>query len=900
MQKNLALIAKYFKKIYKPNKNNLRTSSNSRNKNVDNTPRYKNDNQSGQFGNQRTINVARTRENVASSIVQQSGIQCFNYKEFGHFAKECRNPKRVKDSAYHKKKMLLCKQAERGVPLQAEQSDWLADTNEEIDEQELEALTAIWKKFRKFLQPTHAPILSHWNSNAIPDSPDMCDNDIHNDQNDVECKDEHDVLANIIANLKLDVDENKKIQKQLKKANTSLAQELEQCKSILAETSKTLEESNSVRDSCLVTLQTKQTEFENYKACNDRTVDYDKLEFVKEKHDELVKQSLLTKSHYEGLVKEKIKTIQTIHMLAPKGPTCNGRPTFANPMYLKKAQSKKPCLYEIPNDHSNPTNRLVLDREETLTLAEDSRSKSNKDLVRPYDYTKLNSLYEIFKLAPQGNHEQLAHANEVRKKMWRKSFVKVKPNIFKNIDFLPVSKSTQNDSLAFVHELKKEMHADLKYVESLKREVHNVKSDKAEFSNMYDTILQDFKFRTSNVNVVCATCGKCLVDSNHFACVTKMLNEVNARTKKPTVVPISTRKPKDHANKSVATPLKQKVASKTSTQKPKSYYTICTKHMTGNLKLLYNFVKKCLGTVRFGNDQFSPILSYGDLVQGNIMINRVYYVEGLKHNLFLVGQFCDADLEVAFQKSTCFVRDLQGNDLLTGNRGSDLYTISLQETTSSTPLCLMAKASPTQAWLWHRRVSHLNFDYINLLSKKDVVIGLPKLKYVKDQLCSSCEVSKAKRSSFKAKTIPSSKRRLNLLHMDLCGLIDGENLDKMKEKGDPCILMGYSTQSKGYRVYNKRTRLIVESIHLRFHEIKEMSETSVANDTSGLVLQRQKVLYYDNSDPVPQIQHVLPLADTTVPSQQELDLLFGPLYDEYFNAGSLSVKDVKKIIVIVR
>ncbi|GKC41672.1 retrovirus-related pol polyprotein from transposon TNT 1-94 [Tanacetum coccineum] len=95
--------------------------------------------------------------------------------------------------------------------------------------------------------------------------------------------------------------------------------------------------------------------------------------------------------------------------------------------------------------------------------------------------------------------------------------------------------------------------------------------------------------------------------------------------------------------------------------------------------------------------------------------------------------FYDADLDVAFQKSTCFVRDLQGNDLLVGNRGSDLYTNSLQETSTSTSICLMAKVSPTQAWLWHRRLSHLNFDYINLLSKKEVVIGLPKLKYVKDR-----------------------------------------------------------------------------------------------------------------------------------------------------------------------
>ncbi|GJY48323.1 putative zinc finger, CCHC-type containing protein [Tanacetum coccineum] len=120
---------------------------------------------------------------------------------------------------------------------------------------------------------------------------------------------------------------------------------------------------------------------------------------------------------------------------------------------------------------------------------------------------------------------------------------------------------------------------------------------------------------------------------------------------------------------------------------------------------------------------------------------------------------------------------------------------------------------------------------------------------------------------------------------------DGENLDKIKEKGDPCILVGYSTQSKGYRVYNKRTRLIVESIHLRFDEIKEMSETSVDNNTSGLVPQRQKASDYDNSGPVPQLQNVSPSADTTAQSQQELDLLFGPLYDEFFTAGTSSVNN---------
>nr|GEX89493.1 hypothetical protein [Tanacetum cinerariifolium] len=116
---------------------------------------------------------------------------------------------------------------------------------------------------------------------------------------------------------------------------------------------------------------------------------------------------------------------------------------------------------------------------------------------------------------------------------------------------------------------------------------------------------------------------------------------------------------------------------------------------------------------------------------------------------------------------------------------------------------------------------------------------------------------------------------------------DGENLDKMKEKEDLCILVGYSNQSKGYRVYNKRTRLIVESIHIRFDEIKEMSKTSVANDTLGLVHQQQKASDYHNSDPVPQLQNVSSSPDAHVPSQQELDILFGPFYDEFFTATNI-------------
>ncbi|GKA22406.1 retrovirus-related pol polyprotein from transposon TNT 1-94 [Tanacetum coccineum] len=167
------------------------------------------------------------------------------------------------------------------------------------------------------------------------------------------------------------------------------------------------------------------------------------------------------------------------------------------------------------------------------------------------------------------------------------------------------------------------------------------------FSNKTKSITacnDNLKSRTSNVNVVCATCGKCVLNSNHDACIYKFINDVNARTKMPKVIV-------------------QLI-----------FFIVdsgCTKHMTGNLKLLCNFVEKYLGTIRSGG-----------------CIPKIYM----------------------------------------------LYERSLRKRPTY-------GASPTQSWLWHHRLSHLNFDAINLLYKKDIVNGLPKLKYVKDQLCSSYKLA---------------------------------------------------------------------------------------------------------------------------------------------------------------
>ncbi|GKB84600.1 retrovirus-related pol polyprotein from transposon TNT 1-94 [Tanacetum coccineum] len=191
--------------------------------------------------------------------------------------------------------------------------------------------------------------------------------------------------------------------------------------------------------------------------------------------------------------------------------------------------------------------------------------------------------------------------------------------------------------------------------------------------------------------------------------------------------------------------------------------------MTGNRSRLKNFVKKFIGTVRFRNDHFGAITGYGNYVIGDSVISKVYYMEGLGHNLFSIGQFCDLDLEVAFRKHSCYVRDVDGMELLKGACGSNLYTISVEDMMKSSPICLLSKASKNKSWLWHRRLNHLNFSTINDLARKDLVRGLPRLKFEKDHLCSACQLGKSKKYTYKPKSENTIMEVLHTLHMDLCG-----------------------------------------------------------------------------------------------------------------------------------
>nr|GEZ52750.1 integrase, catalytic region, zinc finger, CCHC-type, peptidase aspartic, catalytic [Tanacetum cinerariifolium] len=237
-----------------------------------------------------------------------------------------------------------------------------------------------------------------------------------------------------------------------------------------------------------------------------------------------------------------------------------------------------------------------------------------------------------------------------------------------------------------------------------------------------------------NSDLKCATCNGCLFSNNHDSCVLEFINSVNARVK----------------SKSVKKPVNRKIWQPTG----KMFTTIGHKWrptgwtftLVGNVCPLtritttaivplkkpipietHQLHTEILGTVKFKNGHVAKIMGYGDYNIRNVTILRVYFVEGLGHNLFSVGQFCDSHLEVAFREHTCFIRNLDGVDLLTGSRGNNLYTLSLQDMMASSPICRLSKASKTKSWIWHRRLSHLNFGAINHLARQGLVRGAVKI-----------------------------------------------------------------------------------------------------------------------------------------------------------------------------
>ncbi|GJT45604.1 retrovirus-related pol polyprotein from transposon TNT 1-94 [Tanacetum coccineum] len=317
--------------------------------------------------------------------------------------------------------------------------------------------------------------------------------------------------------------------------------------------------------------------------------------------------------------------------------------------------------------------------------------------------------------------------------------------------------------------------------------------------------------------------------------------------------------------------------------------------MTRDHSQLTNFVHKFLGTVKFGNDQVVKIMGYGDYQIGNVTISRVYYVEGLGHNLFSVGQFCDSDLVVAFRKHTCCVRNQEGVDLLSGSRGTNMYSLSIKDTMASSPIRLLSKATKTKSWLWHHCLSQLNFGAINHLSRHGLVRGLPKLKFEKDQLCSAYAMGKSKKQSHNPKSKDTNQEKLYLLHMDLCGPV---HVASVNVKNYILIIMDDYSRFKWVKFLASKDEALdfiikfMKMIQVRLnapllHDIKpDLSYLHIFgalcylnNDSENLGKLQAKTDIVQGLVPNPPHTkyRIVP------PSRHEWDLVFQPVFDEFFS-----------------
>nr|GFA36744.1 ribonuclease H-like domain-containing protein [Tanacetum cinerariifolium] len=421
-----------------------------------------------------------------------------------------------------------------------------------------------------------------------------------------------------------------------------------------------------------------------------------------------------------------------------------------------------------------------------------------------------------------------------------------------------------------------------------------------------------------NSDLKCATCNGCLFFDNHDSWVLEFINSVNARVNsksakkpvnrkfwKPTRKVFTTIGHKwrptgrtftlvgnvcslTRITTTAIVPLRKPIPLESNTSKPvitlvysqklkEARNTVsvvqivlwyldsgCSKHMIEDRSHLINFVQKFLGTVKFGNDHVAKIIGYGGYKIENVTILRVYFVEGLGHNLFSVGQFCDSDLH------TCFIRNLDDVDLLTVSRGNNLYTLSLGDMMASSPICLLSKALKTKSWLWHRCLSHLNFGAINHLAKQGLVRGLPKLKFEKDHLCSACAMGKSKKKSHKPKSEDTNQEKLYFLHMDLCGPMHVESVNRNKY-----ILVIVDDHSRFTWVKCLRSK---DEAPIFYYQVSEddSSTTKGASPSSGPALNEMTPAII-SSGLVPKPSSSTPYV---LPSRNDWDLLFQPLFDE--------------------
>nr|GEW05530.1 retrovirus-related Pol polyprotein from transposon TNT 1-94 [Tanacetum cinerariifolium] len=938
---------------YPPTNNQLRNPSNPRQQATINNERVT---IQPIQGRQNSLTVGMSKQYTSGPSGTNSGKQrvivCYNYKGEGHMSKQCTKPKRKRDEAWFKDKYVVTNNA----AYQADDLDAYDSDCDEINSAKI-ALMAN---------------LSHYGSDNLAEvhnQDNVTSNVIDQDVHAISTSEQSNIMNQSETEITNDFVNCTKINRDNKNVNEILIAELERYKD------QKKESRNIDRELALEKQKT------------DAIVIRNSEETLMLKDTELSAEQAFWSQNFGNFEEPNLSTSTTIVEVPKELPKvsmaveqhCVKKNKFQDKMKDVLKENERLLKQAISTDIVN----IVVNANVNYASLKDTLSKLKEKAVvnevvtlHPIDPELLK--IDVAPLAPKLQNNRTAHSDYLKNTQEETATLKeiVKNEILLNplntsLDYackytkrvtLSTSASrsqpqgnTKKDRIQQTQSRAKKNKLE-DHPRNVRPSLHNKKSvvNTKAISSVPNSKLNE------NSDLKCATCNGCLFSDNHDSCVLEFINSVNAHVKlKSTKKPVNKkiRSPQGRIATTAIVPLRKPIPIESNTSKPvvtlvysqkskEAKNTVpvskskinkslvfqivlwyldsgCSKHMTGDRSQLINFVQKFLGTVKFRNDHVVKIMGYGDYKIRNVTISKVYFVEGLGHNLFSVGQFCDSDLEVAFRQHTCFIHNLDGVDLLTGSRGNNLYTLSLRDMMVSSPIYLLSKASKTKSWLWHRRLSHLNFGVINHLARQGLVRGLPKLKFEKDHLYSACAMGKSKKKSHKPKSKDTNQEKLYLLYMDLCGPIRVESVNgkkyiliivddysrftwvkclRSKDEASEFIIKFLKMIQVRLKVpvhrirTNNGTEFVNQTLREYYEQVGISHETSVARSLQqkGVVKRRKRTLIEAaRTISGPALNEMSPETISSglvykpssstpyvPPSRNDWDLLFQPLFDE--------------------
>nr|GEY61481.1 hypothetical protein [Tanacetum cinerariifolium] len=826
----------FHKFYYKPTNNNLRTSSTSQSANNKQEFVKSDDKQVVKKTNEKKRDVSRDK--------------CYNYKKEGHFAKDCKKAK-VKDYEYYKTKMLLTKKDKDEQVFLAEDQAWMESS----------------KKYAKLEAERYEYMIrySAYFDNDKQHRKQIADQEVLYDKMSVQLVE----LDKHVRDLK-----NTVLEKDFK------ISELEEC------------------------------------VCN---------------KDLKIEKCLERLNVCENKIHKMGQTNKTVHMIMPlKDNLYNGRKGigFENPSYFKKTKDLRPTLYDEKINFKDDYFQEIIN----LDFEKIDSPFQQTSSLKPY---VLNVIPEKIIIDLEDEVVNLLEKEKVN----LKKIVSLKSKGFESSEQVSSESKNQSENDRLVVEKNLDTFSSIRRPKNnsvIWKKKGSSNTSNVDLSAVSHSNLNKIAKRYSRKDLL--TCNNSHLGETSSAYVCNDAMNVSCNPRLCDVLDDNNFFIFDNKNVRISP-----VSKMPFKKKPRDSMHIvqiclwiidseCLKHMTGNRALLTNFVEKFLRTVRFGNNDFAVIAGYGDVV-------------------------------------------IDGVDLLTGDRSSNLYTIALNKVASNSSTCLLEKASSSQSWLWHQCLSHLNFTTINKLVKNNLVQGLPKMKFEKDHLYSTCKQGKIHQKHRKPKTAFASNKPLYLLHVDLCGsmrvqsingkryvldvvddysrrnktLVEAartmltfanlpsflwaesiatacftqnhsiihkhfdktpyelmnkrkpnikffyafefrcylpnnyEDVRKLKAKGDIGVFVGYSKESAAFRIYNKRTCKIHESVNVNFDEISKMAskQFSLEHDLSNLNETRKSL-----NPSVSQVSKNL---------KKDLEDLFQDFYDEYFNSSKIMKSSITNV-----